>query len=69
MALPNQVKPKATVTGNYRNRLMYLAGYLEGLSEDMATAVDEKELDIHVLTLVGDAHAAIDRAVSLIETA
>jgi hypothetical protein len=50
----------------YEQRLQDVAGRLEGLAEDTATAADEHELDVRVAEAVSDAHAAIERALELI---
>jgi hypothetical protein len=50
----------------YEQRLQDVAGRLEGLAEDTATAADEHKLDVRVAEAVSDAHAAIERALELI---
>lgn len=50
----------------YKQRLNDLAGRLEGLAEDAATAADEGDLDVRVAEAVQDAADAVERAVELL---
>ena len=49
----------------YTQGLQDLAGRLEGLAEDTASAADNHELDVRVAEAVSDAHASIERALEL----
>lgn len=46
----------------YKQRLLDVAGRLEGLAEDMASAADEGDVDIRAAECVSEALAAIERA-------
>jgi hypothetical protein len=49
----------------YKQRLADIAGRLEGLAEDTATAADEDDLDVRVAEAVQEALDAIERAEEL----
>ena len=50
----------------YKQRLLDLTGRCEGLAEDMASAVDEGDVDVDVYDAVNEAFEALERANKLI---